>query len=425
MPTRSLLFLLFCLLSAPALAAAEAAQGTNPSATRAPAADPALAAWSDFCRRLEAVGARMIEEDFPQDDAARAEGFRHLARVAAMALQWEIDVADTDFPMLYRQNDEHTKWGGPNVDNSYLRARIDGTSTYRLRGQVKEVHDLIVSTRTGDMHQQKFGVAGDLDSSELDIDADGRFTLAIGPDVDPAEGIRTTPDTDHVGIRQYFVDWANESPGTFHLERVSPGPALPAALTTEQIVERLDAAARWVEQVIVFWNQFLARSAASTPENGFAPPRAVGGGSEDIAYGGGRFDLEEDQALLIEMTPPEARYWSLQWYTPSWFESPDFANRQTSLNNGQARVDADGKVRMVVSAKDPGIENWIDTAGHARGHLTYRYVWTKNRPTPNARLVALDELRSLLPADTPHFDAAARAAQIAIRRTHVERRFRR
>ncbi len=418
MRTGSLLFV-FLL----PLLLADASASEEPSS--AVAVDPAHAAWSDFCRRLEAVGARMLEEDFPQDPASRAEGFRHLARVAAMALQWEVDAVDREFPMLYRQNDELTKWGGPNVDNSYLRARIDGASTYRLRGHVPDVHDVIVSTRNGDMHQQKFGVAGDLDSSQLEIDAEGRFEIAIGPDVEPGQGIRTTPDTDHVGIRQYFVDWANESPGTFHLERVSQGPSVPAKLTTDQIAARLDAAARWVEQVVVFWNGFLARSAASTPENGLAPPRAVQGGSEDIAYGGGRFDLADDEALLIELTPPEARYWSLQWYTPSWFESPDFANRQTSLNNAQTRVDPDGRVRMVVSATDPGIQNWIDTAGHTRGHLTYRYVWTRDRPTPTARLVKLRDLRSLLPPETPTFDTADRKAQIAVRRTHVERRFRR
>jgi hypothetical protein len=383
------------------------------------------AKWAEFCDRMKVVGETILADDFPGSPRDRAEGYRHLARTVSMALQWEVDFADPDFPAFYRHDDDVTKWGGPNVDNTYLRARIRGDATYRVSGDISTIHDLIISTRNGDMHLGKTGVAGDFDSSQLEVDANGLFELQIGPEVDPVRGIRTPPDTDHLGIRQFYTDWGTQSPGIFHIERVSNGPTQPDPLTPQEMAARLDAAALWVEASITTWKDYMLRSKANSPANVLSSPRSTPGGSSDIAYGGGHFALADDEALIIEMVPPQARYWSVQWYSFGWFESPDFANRQTSLNNAQARSDADGVVRMVVSIRDPGVENWLDTEGHNSGSLAYRWIWTKDKPTPTTRVVKLAELRSHLPADTPAFGAEQRRAQIRERRRHVERRFRR
>ncbi|NQZ99412.1 MAG: DUF1214 domain-containing protein [Myxococcales bacterium] len=382
-------------------------------------------AWAQFCDRMKRVGETILSDDFPGSAQDRAEGFRHLARTLGMALQWEIDFADPDFPAFYRHDDDVTKWGGPNVDNTYIRARIRGDATYKLSGDISTIHDLIVATRNGDMHLGKTGVAGDFDSSQLQVDEEGRFELLVGPDVDPKTGIRTPPDTEQLSIRQYYTDWGSQSPGSFHVERVSEGPLYPADLTPAEMARRLDAAARWVEASIPMWNDFMKRSTADTAVNTLSAPRSVPGGSSDIAYGGGHFSLEDDQALLIEMAAPDARYWSIQWYTFGWFESPDFANRQTSLNNAQARSDSDGMLRIVLSGSDPGVQNWIDTAGHRSGQISYRWIWTKTRPTPMARVVPLAEVRKHLPKETPVFGPEDRREQIEVRRTHIERRFRR
>ena len=334
------------------------------------------AAWSDFTARMDAVGQAMLADDYPGTPRERAEGFRHLARSVAMALQWEVDFVDTDFPRFYRHDDEILQWGGPNVDNLYLRARIDGAKTYRVSGNVTGIADLIISTRDGDMHQQRTGVAGDLDRSQLPIDENGDFEILVGPDVEAGAGIRTTPAMEHVGIRQYFVDWTTETPAAFHIERVSDGPTVPAALTPAQMEDRLDRAAKWVESSVPYWNAWLAGFTGRQPPNEPFPPRSVPGGSEDIFYGGLRWVLEPDQALVLEFEPPDARYWSFQWYTFGWFELPEYAHRQTTLNSGQAHVDTDGRVRIVISTDDPGIQNWIDNRGprHGQPDLPLRLV---------------------------------------------------
>lgn len=382
-------------------------------------------AWAEFCDRMKVVGESLLSDEFPGSEQERAEGFRHLARTVAMALQWEVDFADPEFPAFYRHNDDVTKWGGQNVDNTYLRARIDGTFTYEVRGDISTIADLIISTRNGDMHEGKTGVAGDFDTSELDVDEEGRFVLRVGPGVDPARGIQTSPDTDHLSIRQYFTDWDTQSPGEFHIERVSEGLTYPAALTPNDMAERLDGAARWVEASIPMWNQFMKRSAAGSAPNQLLAPRSVPGGSDDIAYGGGNFKLNDDEAMIIEMVPPRARNWSFQYYTYGWFESPNVAHRQTSLNNAQARVDADGKIRIVVSKQDPGIQNWMDTEGRHSASLSYRWIWTEDKPAPTAKVVPFADLKVHLPEGTPAFSREDRREQVRVRREHLERRFRR
>ena len=100
--------------------------------------------------------------------------------------------------------------------------------------------------------------------------------------------------------------------------------------------------------------------------------------------------------------------------------TPDCVRHQVSLNQVQARADADGKLRYVVSASDPGVPNWLDTAGNSSGFVFLRWQGLPgpfgDADAPSAELVKLTDLRAKLPTDTPIVDATARAEQLAARR---------
>ena len=57
-----------------------------------------------------------------------------------------------------------------------------------------------------------------------------------------------------------------------------------------------------------------------------------------------------------------------------WHECIDPRRRLSSITNAAAVADDDGKVRVVVSATDPGVDNWLDTGGRHRGWLTIRWL---------------------------------------------------
>ena len=116
-------------------------------------------------------------------------------------------------------------------------------------------------------------------------------------------------------------------------------------------------------------------------------------------------------------------FWNVQLGN-NWFQSLDYRYRQTSLNSAQARVDSDGKYRVVISPVDPGVPNWLDTAGRREGVMYYRWNMAERVPgAPVVKRVELAQLRSLLPADTPEVTPAVRAELLRRRAEDVARRF--
>ena len=128
------------------------------------------------------------------------------------------------------------------------------------------------------------------------------------------------------------------------------------------------------------------------------------------------------------MTVPktDARYQGVQLGN-YWFDALEWANRQTSLSGGQARLGRDGRYRYVIAIRDPGVPNWLDTTGLTSGMFFLRFQGLASpiapADHPTAQLVKLAELRDHLPADTPVIDASARRAQLAARQIQVQRRY--
>lgn len=382
-------------------------------------------AWRDLCRRLEAVGERILAEDFPADDRARAEGYRHLGRLTVYALQWFLEFQDAEFPAFHRYDDDVVKWGGPNADNHYLRAKVDPRGVYRLTIDARGLRNLIVSTPEGEMQFDQYRVFAERSLADLTVGPDGRLEIVLGGEERPGNWLPIHPETDHVLVRLYVSDWDRDAAPSALIERVGNEGRAPGPLEPATVEDGLERAAAWVERTVVYWMRFLSLRRAQARDNVLSAPQSVPGGAADILYGAGWWNLAPDEALLVECERPEARYWSFQLYSAPWFESLDVANRTCSLSGDQMQVDADGRFRFVVAASDPGIPNWLDTEGRPDGLVSYRYVWSDSAPVPSSEVVKLAALRDRLPEATPRFDAAARRDQIARRRAAIARRFRR
>jgi hypothetical protein len=101
----------------------------------------------------------------------------------------------------------------------------------------------------------------------------------------------------------------------------------------------------------------------------------------------------------------------------------DYRYHLASLNSGQAAVDGDGPVRLVIAPRDPGVWNWLDTAGHHEGHVFARWLLATDPPVPDCKVVKFDELATVLPAGTRRCTPAERMNLLLQRRRAVERRF--
>ena len=136
----------------------------------------------------------------------------------------------------------------------------------------------------------------------------------------------------------------------------------------------------------------------------------------------GMFEVEDDEALIYETEIPETyRYWAIQ-LNDDLFRSIDWVNRQSSLNDFSAKVDSDGKFRAVISARDPGVPNWLDSAGYKKGAMFGRWYKCSSNPHPTITKVKLADIRKHLPADTAVVTAEQREAALRLRRKQYQLR---
>jgi hypothetical protein len=104
------------------------------------------------------------------------------------------------------------------------------------------------------------------------------------------------------------------------------------------------------------------------------------------------------------------------------FSTIDWVNRQSSLNDSQARVDGDGRLRAVISSRDPGVPNWLDKGNVPWGVIQMRWNKASDHPDPKIQKVAFSEVRKYLPADTPVVTPAQRREQLRARREAAQMR---
>jgi hypothetical protein len=139
-------------------------------------------------------------------------------------------------------------------------------------------------------------------------------------------------------------------------------------------------------------------------------------------YYEGAYELADDEALISEVRVPASyRYWSII-LTNDLYETTDWYNNQSSLNDTQGVVDGDGVFRTVISARDPGVHNWLDTSGYASGAIQGRWFEASERPMPTIRKVRLADVRQNLPADTRLVNPAERAIALRNRRIAAQMR---
>ena len=137
------------------------------------------------------------------------------------------------------------KRGGDNPDCTYYLGVIDGSETYRLVGKRGGAHFVAFSTArpAESVPEGESAEVGRLLGDELETAWDGSFVVTVGPEEQPGNWVRTTPEVDKVWIRQFFGDWVAEEPMTVRIERVGAEGA-PPRLTPERLMEGLEAAGR-------------------------------------------------------------------------------------------------------------------------------------------------------------------------------------
>jgi hypothetical protein len=374
-------------------------------------------AWSHLLSRLETASQVVESAPVSRNRVDKTAGMRHLLVLLSAGIE-EVLRFDPD-PILGVERtttDDVVTWGMECPDCIYTHATMRGGESYRLFGNRGTARYVGLQTMNGIA-----ATANEL-VDELEVDADGDFEVILSAEKRDGNWMRIEGPSPTLTVRHFFYDWENEVPSSLQIERLgNPVDTDKSAIDSEVTLSRqLVALGDFVHDNLQFFLQF----GAAAPPNGFLPPidrTAMGAAAENKPVIG-RWELGPDEALILEVEPPEGVYWSFSLGNP-WWETIHYGRHQSSLNAHQAATDTDGLVRVVVCGRDPGVANWLDTAGYSNGAMILRCVRTQTAPTPTVRVVPVDQISAGLPADTKRLTVGERTTVLEGRRRAVYDRF--
>lgn len=361
--------------------------------------------------------------------AGKARLRRAASSIATAAVNYALGEDASRPAVIWGTNAPH-RWHGlsvpgsgfgiDNPDNIYQGFTVAGGGHYVLRGQMPkpgpvqlhlEVRDSIPGM--GEMLVEGGRQLATIQSEQLAIASDGSFDIAV--DSEPAgEGtnhlaIPRGEGVFNVGIRQLLTDWSRQRPIPLRLERLDPAPP-PAPRDIAKLARR---SAEILDKIAPYWLDYDNRFIFSRPANQIGAARVRPGGRGLSASG--RYALADDEALLVTLDSLGASSLGIQIADP-WGVAYDYDRRTSSLNNTQAQPDRDGAFTFIVSARDPGYANWLDSGGFGTGMIVPRWQALPAGADPGRAIrkvavVKLADLPALLPPGQPRMTPAQREAQ--------------
>lgn len=400
---------------------------TSPEATKA-----LQDAWQAYNAAIES--ARLAMEATPrfQDRTDhRATAYRSLAEAQSMAYGFAV-APRMDFPLINTRawyHDVHTL-GGTSADLYHVAASLDGRHTYRLSGRVGDLKILLIqvfNTILGGPGQKQLV---DADLAEL-ADADGNFAVILSADPHDGDWLPLDPGSDYnfLFIRRFFDDSYGDR-GALDIELLD-GPIDNRDLDEAAMARRILRAADSLSFLVEKWNigiydLYLARNRGKKNSLAVVPGGEIASdsaGSPKTTYTWGIFDIQDDEALIIEFEVPKAAFWSVQ-IQDVWTRPINYLNHSSDINQRHAVIDSDGKFRAVICLEDPGVANWLDPDGHKEGCIVGRAYLPQAPPSPPlVTRIKLKDMKEELPAGTQHVTREQRQAALNARRNGLLKMF--
>ncbi len=385
--------------------------------------------WEKLVDELRPLGDAMrtrVPERLRSDPQTMAESMRlllaGLARASSDAL-----VGDRRHPIFVPELNIAQNIFQPNADTIYKSAIIEKGGSYLLRGDRGTVRMIILAQmgpdtlRTG----QHSPLLGQTDFDDLTVGEDGSFELVISPER-PAgytgNWAALDPQCEKIMVRIVSCDWGAEREPRFGIARLDVDDAkgrpsaddLHAAFDEMPFITRVCALAfpTHVEELRDegYLNKLKIFDVSQMS------------GLKGQFYYEGAYELADDEALISEVRVPQSyRYWSII-LTNELYETTDWYNNQASLNDVQGVVDPDGVFRTVISSRDPGVHNWLDTSGYPAGAIQGRWFEASEKPMPTIRKVKIDDVLSHLPEATRRVSPQERSEALRDRRLAAQMR---
>jgi hypothetical protein len=336
---------------------------------------------------------KMVLADARTEQEAN-EGMRWILRALSMSTEVAADT-NPQLPHFQRMDTLARKVGGDNPDAEYEFAQIDGRFDYEITGNLGNIRYLgfTINAGQGMTPRRQIGYIAD---QMLDVDQDGNFKILLAqkkPDR-PGNWIEIPEDASGILVREYIADRSVEILPTLNIEIIGDKPEfIPPS--DKEVAQSIIGTTYAFLKLTTLHRSVLPQ--LLDERNGFirATSEELGGAisGADNLYMIGSYQIEDDEALIVEVRPPDTRYWNLTLEN-RWHEVGDYLHRSTSRTLEDVEYNQDGSVQFVIAHKNPGHPNWLDTSGHGFGFMTFRWVDGESTdiPMPSTQLVKLDEI---------------------------------
>ncbi|MGI9600897.1 MAG: DUF1214 domain-containing protein [Acidimicrobiales bacterium] len=346
----------------------------------------------------------VLSTDRFQEPIDVVEGYRYVGQVLAAASEMFME-ADPEHPRMASIVTPARKLQGDNPDAIYHYARIRGDRTYRVSGTIEgECYTSFTVHAAADDGGMAGAVLADVNHRDLVVADDGSYSIVFGPDTHDGNFVAIPPEAYSIVVRSYYQQprSAQNDPDTavrIDIESLHSEP--PPPLDDATFSSRLETAVAFLRQATVGQNPpggisgvpFVADVPNELPkpfsfrDSGMPVPGAV-----DIHYAMGRWSLAPDEALVMTGELPDCVFANVMLWNVH-MQTLDYRSRQSSLNQAQIVLEADGSYRIVIADRDPGVANWLDTGGHPKGTIFWRFLLPESDlPQPQTEVVPVGSL---------------------------------
>ncbi|MFK7918475.1 MAG: DUF1214 domain-containing protein [Ilumatobacter sp.] len=336
-------------------------------------------AWANFTNRLQQLGLDAL--DAAPNDEERLDGLRFVLRQLAFREEQFIEFPRDARPEFFLPESPTRKVFADCPDTIYRQFSAAPGTRYRITGTRGESPYLSFTAYRAALTDR---VVDDLHDGEIDIAADGTFSLDIGGPTGGRNHLDLGHDGAFVVVREYTHDRVNGVKASFEVEQIDPEPGY----RTEFDAARMEFALGMLAWGLEFTNESSLRLSNELSLRPNQMNEAAGelvsemAGTPHNHYQLCAVQLGEGEALELTLDPPDCRYWSVHlnnW----WLESPEFRDGQSvCINDAQAQRNDDGTITMLVGPDDPGSSNWLDTTGRRETILLARYLLPDNELAP-------------------------------------------
>ncbi|GMU77252.1 MAG: hypothetical protein AMXMBFR46_00530 [Acidimicrobiia bacterium] len=316
----------------------------------------------------------------------RADASRFLAGLVEGALTFVH--ADPSVPQLVPWTTADRRWADNGLDSSYWYAPLDDRHRYRVHGR-----------RQGECYLSFTVYAGTPAHPEHTVLNVNHLGLGAGPGEPFSLDIDPPPDACYLIVRQYFDDASNAIPASLAIDVVD-GPRAVAP-DDAALAARWRIAADFIRTMthppepqvkVSYVSETINRIGVPS---GWREQEGAGRGTPDQTYALGRFRLGPDDALVMDTVLRSSVYTSVVLWN-QFGQTIDRRLHTSTLNRNELVTGSDGRVRIVVAHRDPGVPNWLDAAGRETGTIFWRFLLAAEQPEPiEAHVVPVDGMEPL------------------------------